>query len=139
MIYRITIELLGHLAVRHAEDEVTRFRTQKTAVLLAYLACFPHRSHAREELMEMLWPDVEMEAARGSLRTALASLRRQIEPPDAPENSVIVADRQIVRLNPETVTTDVNLFETALLRARRSEDPHHKGEALSTAVDLYRG
>jgi len=125
--------------VRHGEEEVTRFRTQKTAVLLAYLACFPHRNHAREELIEMLWPDVEMEAARGSLRTALASLRRQIEPPDAPENSVVVADRQIVRLNPETVTTDVSLFETALLRARRSEDPHQKVEALSTAVGLYRG
>ena len=33
-----TIQLLGGLAARRSQQEVTRFRTQKSAALLAYLA-----------------------------------------------------------------------------------------------------
>lgn len=139
MIYRLTIELFGHLAVRHSDQEVTRFRTQKTASLLAYLACSMGRDHPREELIELFWPEVEMEAARSSLRTSLASLRRQLEPPDAPANSMLIADRQAVRLNPETVETDTGAFESALQRAARAETAAEKVEALSQAVELYRG
>src|ERR1051325_8620788 len=114
MNQRISIELFAHLAVLHGEDQIVRFRTQKTASLLAYLAYYLHRSHAREELAYLLWPDADTEAGRTSLRTALASLRRQIEPPDAAENSILMADRLAVRLNAEAVVTDVTRFESAL-------------------------
>ena len=54
------------------------------AVLLAYLAYHSHRSHPREELIEFLWPESDPRAGSVSFRTALASLRRQLEPPDIP-------------------------------------------------------
>src|SRR5205823_10337922 len=87
------IELLGSLRAISGSVTVARFRTQKTAVLLAYLACHPHRSHSREALIELLWPDEEEEAGRHNLRNALSALRRQLERPGLPAEQVLLADR----------------------------------------------
>lgn len=48
------IELFGTLTVRHGNRAITRFSTQKSASLLAYLAYYRHQTHPREILMEML-------------------------------------------------------------------------------------
>src|SRR5712691_6865457 len=114
------IELLGGLRVVRSDGTITRFQTQKTGALLAYLAYHRHRSHPREELIEWLWPEQEVEAGRNRLRLALKSLRRQLEPPDVAPGSVILADRTVVQINPVTVTTDVAEFEAALAHARRA-------------------
>jgi DNA-binding SARP family transcriptional activator len=50
---RLCIELFGALKVRCGEREITRFRTQKAAALLAYLALFQERTHSREQLAEL--------------------------------------------------------------------------------------
>ena len=50
---------------------VTRFRSQKTDALFAYLALYRDRPHTREELITLLWPDADPEAARVNLRSAL--------------------------------------------------------------------
>jgi DNA-binding SARP family transcriptional activator len=67
--------LLGGLRAERAEETITRFRSQKIGALLAYLALFPQRSHTREELADLLWPDAEPEVARTNLRTASWSHR----------------------------------------------------------------
>src|SRR5438094_807818 len=82
---RCRIELLGDLRVRRGDRVITHFETRKTAALLAYLAYHLHRSHPREVLAEILWPEEDPEATRARLRQALAALRRAIEvrgPPD---------------------------------------------------------
>ena len=38
--------------------------------LTAPRALFPHQTHTREQLADLLWPDAEPEAARTNLRTA---------------------------------------------------------------------
>ena len=48
------IELLGWLRMVGADRVIDRFRTQKVAALLAYLAFHSQRSHPREELIEIL-------------------------------------------------------------------------------------
>src|SRR5262249_21828473 len=116
------IELLGGLQATAGERVVNRFRTRKTAALLAYLAFHP-RSHPREELIERHWPECDPLRARRSLRTALSALRRQLEPPDIPPGSVIQADRTDVALRPAAVITDVALFEAALRAAEAAGDP----------------
>src|SRR5205807_845336 len=101
------IELLGELRAIHADRAITRFRTHKTAALLAYLARYANRSHPRTDLIERYWPKVGPKAASINLRQALASLRRQLEPPGVGRGTLIVADRKSVRLNSEAVSTDV--------------------------------
>jgi len=134
MNYFWRIELLGGLRVLSGERVMTRFRTHKTASLLAYLALFPERPHSREELCDLLWPEADLDAGRMNLRVALSSLRRQMEPPGTPHGAVLVADRSKIHLNPAVCTTDIAEFEAVLAASSGAEE-----EALTRAVSLYRG
>lgn len=131
--------LFGGLSARRGEARVSRFRTQKNASLLAFLAYHRDRSHPREVLIDLLWPDHELEAGRNCLSVALSSLRSQFEGPDVPAKTVIVADRATVRLNPDTVVTDAHEFKQFLRKAEKSASDVEKMLLLDSAVGLYAG
>ncbi len=137
------IELLGGLCARETEPAaprvITRFRTQKTGALLAYLARYRGQKHAREVLIEMLWPEGDRGAGLRNLRQALSSLRHQMEPPGTPAGAILIADRFTVQLNPRTVTTDVAEFEAKLASAARAASTTERTQLLVEAVDIYRG
>jgi two-component SAPR family response regulator len=107
------IEMLGWLRAVQGDRTVTRFRSRQTGGLLAYLAYHGHRSHPREQLIEILWPQIRPDTGRNRLSLALSSLRRQLEPPGIARGAVIVAGRDSVQLNPAAFTTDVMEFEAA--------------------------
>jgi len=125
-----TITLFADLTVRpgggasdalgsEASDDATvrRFRSQKVASLLAYLAFHRGQAASREFLCEMLWPDEDPDIARNRLRVTLASLRRQLEPPPCVFGTVIeVTGNGQIRMRAEAVATDVAHFETARKR-----------------------
>jgi predicted ATPase/DNA-binding SARP family transcriptional activator len=133
------VELLGGLRAQHGDRLVTHFRTQNTGILLAYLAYYPQRAHLRDELIDLLWPDADPDAARTSLRQALFLLRQQLEPPGVPAGAVLLADRASVRLNPEAIATDVAEFDAAVQGAERAGSPAERAERLARAVELYQG
>jgi len=133
------IQMFGRLSARRGTETIERFATSRAAALLARLALYPQRTHPREELADLLWPDADLEAGRLSLRVALASLRRQMEPPDVAAGSILIADRSAVRLNPLACRTDVADFEAALLEAARAQTLEKKREALDHALGLYGG
>jgi predicted ATPase/DNA-binding SARP family transcriptional activator len=131
-----SITLLGGLTAQYRDRRVTRFETRKAAALLACLAFYPHRSHPREELIEMLWPEEDLDATRLRFRQTLTTLRRALQSagPDA-----LLADRTYVRLNADLVITDVATFEAALKTAARQNTALKRVEILTQAVSLYRG
>jgi predicted ATPase/DNA-binding SARP family transcriptional activator len=138
------IELLGSLravgtGTLHGR-EITRFRTQKTAALLAFLAFGRTRDHSRESLIGMLWPDCDEAAGRNSLSASLSALRRDLEPLNArvPSGSVVKADRASVGLCADCVSTDVFQFERAL-RDSETLEGAPRVAALTRAVELYHG
>jgi len=133
------IQLFGGLRVSQGERVFTRFRTQKTGALLAYLAYYRGRSHAREALIDMLWPDSEPESGRHNLSLALSSLRSQLEPPGVSDGAVIVADRYSVELNPDAFSTDVGTFEHAVRRALQARNAPDRAELLEEAAEAYGG
>lgn len=135
------ISLLGGLRAERGEWTVTRFRSQKFAALLAYLALYPNRLHTREELSDLFWPDADVEAARSSLRSALAALRGQLEPEGVLSGSVIDKQgRTYVRLEPQSFETDVAAFEDAIQNSGRSGVPDtERVRLLNEAISLYRG
>lgn len=108
------IELLGGLRASCGDLELTRFGSRKISALLARLAMFPRRSHSREELIDLLWPDADLDTGRNRLRQALATLRRSLEPPGLAD--VLLADRNTVRLNPVAFHCDVAEFEACVAR-----------------------
>ncbi len=131
--------MLGGLRVRQGDREITRFSTQKTAVLLAYLAHHLREAHPREVLAERLWPGRSPKQGRVSLSAALSSLRRQLEPPGVPRGAIIQGDRFSVRLNPAAVTTDVLDFHAALRQAAGADSTVGRLQHLHDAVALYAG
>ena len=115
--------LLGDIALQRNGVEVRRLSAQKYGHLLAYLALWPNRAHSRSELLEIFWPDEPLENAQMCLRTALTSLRRLLDCPDL----LVPGPREIVRLAPGIISTDVQDFEQAI----RDRDP--------VAFSLYNG
>ncbi|MBL0169099.1 MAG: winged helix-turn-helix domain-containing protein [Gemmatimonadaceae bacterium] len=54
------------------------FTAGKPLALLAFLACSPGNGASREQLIDLLWSDVEPEAARHTLRQTLWYVRRKL-------------------------------------------------------------
>ena len=131
-----TITLFNGLQVQRGDRRISRFRTYKTGALLAYLAFYPNVSHSREVLADLFWPDSE--AGRLSLRVSAGSLRRQLEPPDTEDGSILVAARSSLSLNPSAVRVDVVEFEETLRTAALAAS-QDRMEWLARAVELYRG
>jgi len=122
------IQLLGGLRATHGNSVIAQCPSRPIAMLLARLALQPQRRYAREELIELLWPDVELDVGRNRLRQVLSTLRRLLEPPDVPPYSVLIADRQTIALTADAISCDVVEFEQLL----------RKG-AIAQALDCYRG
>src|SRR5205807_4061084 len=122
------IQLLGGLRATHGNAVIAQFPSRPIAMLLARLALQPQRRHAREELIELLWPDVELDVGRNRLRQVRSTLRRLLEPPDVPPYSVLNADRQTIGLTADAVSCDVREFEQLLRQG-----------AVAQALDCYRG
>jgi predicted ATPase len=117
---------------------IERFRTHKTACLLAYLAIYP-KPHAREVLVELLWPEQDPKTGSQNLRTALSSLRRQFEPPGVAEGSVLLTSRTKIQLNPQSIITDAGEFSAAIRDAKSAFDDAFAVENYERAVSLYGG
>ncbi|MFJ6851167.1 ATP-binding protein [Streptomyces sp. NPDC091271] len=87
--------------------------------LVKLLAVSPGHSLHREQAMEICWPDADAQAALGSLRVALHTARRAIEPELAPRasSSYLTGEGTLLRLDPRTVVIDADVAETLAQRA----------------------
>ena len=132
--YRIF--LLGGLKFQSGLHTFTRFRTQKTATLLAYLAL--HRGpQPREVLADLLWPDDAPDDARHSLRMALSSLRSQLETVNQPP--LFETTRFSIGLRRDAVSTDVSDFDKAIQNARHATNDNERAEHYAVAIELAGG
>ncbi len=138
MMTRWRIQLFGGLQATSNDQVVERFRTKKAGIFLAFLA-YHDRAHPREVLTELLWPEDDPVAGRTRLRLALASLRRQLEPPGVEAGAVLQASRDAICLNSSAVTTDVAEFQAALKAAERSRCAAERAQHWREAVERYRG
>lgn len=88
----LCIYLLGPMRIE--QDSVPiRLPRRKVESLLAYLILHPEQ-HGRDHLATLFWGDSSDAQARHSLRTALATLRKEISP------DLLDTDRDHVQLNP---------------------------------------
>jgi DNA-binding SARP family transcriptional activator len=134
---RWRIELLGGLRVSRGEWTLSRFRSQRTAALLAYLAYFADRDHPRMVLAEQFWPEGDPGLGRHNLNVALSWLREHLSVPEG-ASPPLISTRFAVRLDPSLATTDVSELKAALDAAPRVEGAA-RAASLAAAVALYRG
>lgn len=116
---RWQVRLLGAIEAQGSAGLLQRFPSRAAAALLARLALAPERAHAREELVELLWPGVDLATGRNRLRQTLSTLKSLLEPAGSGAPApVLVADRQSVRVAAGALACDAVAFE-ALARAGR--------------------
>ena len=119
---QLLVRMLGGFALTSADGADLTPPGRKLRALVALLALAPAAGWSREQLTALLWGERADEQARGSLRQALAELRRTLGA------SALVTDREMVALDPAVVSVDA--VELARLAAA--------GE-LEKAAALYRG
>ncbi len=116
---RWRLSLLGGFRLADHSTAHTRLATRAIMALLARLALWPQRDHAREELIELLWPGIDLPTGRRRLRQALSLLKSALEPPEGDAVLVLHADRLSVRCVPGTIACDVHAFEALAKRGQR--------------------
>ncbi len=134
----LEVRLLGGFEVRHGDQPVEGFESQKVRALLAYLILHRETPQSRDRLAGLLWPDKDDDTARRNLRQAVYNLRTSLPHGDT-ASPPILTSHQTVQFNPESdYWLDTQAFEDAVRRgisAGRGVDPHH----LAGASELYRG
>lgn len=121
------IYLLGPLRIELAGQAI-RLPRRKVGSLLAYLLLHPE-PHSRDLLATLLWGDSSDAQARHSLRTALATLRKTIDP------ALLITKQDQVQINPGfPLWVDLH----ALL-ALEPELDHATGEWLLSQLELWQG
>src|SRR5215212_579647 len=109
----VTLALLGPPQITRA-DGTALVRARKELALLAYLAVERLHEHSRDTLLDMFWPNSPEEAARNSLRVALANLRAALGEAAEP---FLVSTRHSVQFSPRSdYMLDVAAFDRLLDR-----------------------
>ena len=130
----LRVELLGRFRVTVGSRTVPeeQWRQRKPAAVVKLLALAPsHRLH-REQVMDVLWPDLAPPAAAANLRKAVHQARRALDPRVGAD--LVASAGELLCLPSERTWVDVDAFRAAVLRARRSGDPG----AYAEAIELYR-
>ena len=132
------VQLLGGLRATHGNLVLAQFPSRPVATLLACLAINPQRRRSREELIELLWPGLDVATGRNRLRQVLSTLKRMLEPPDVVPDSVLLADRQSVGTHADALRCDVHEFER-FVRERNSAQAAHvyRGDLLPGFFDEW--
>ncbi|WP_309713000.1 BTAD domain-containing putative transcriptional regulator [Armatimonas sp.] len=131
-------ELLGGVSVRSDSRQLEDLVGKKPGALLALLALSPGRTRPREEVIDLIWPEVDFDNARNRFKQTLAALRKQLEPAGVAPGSVLIADRSQVGITAEH-KSDVAEFQQSLRSAAVATEPVARAQHLRTALALYKG
>ena len=121
---RLVLRTLGTAAlVRVADDgtEETLLEVSKVLSLITYLAAAPGRAATREQLIDLLWSDLEPEAGKHAVRQQLWQIRRRFG------DELVIEGRDTL-----TLRTHIPSDRDELLDAAQRGDLTH-------VVELHRG
>ncbi len=128
------LRLLGDAELRCRGRSLRQFGGRPAALLLAKLALAPRRAHPREELIDSLWPDADLDAGRNRLRNALSVLRSALSAAGCEQ--IIESGPNTLRLAAGAIVCDVQRFEEAVSRQHWLEARQaYRGELLPGHFD----
>src|SRR5215217_65994 len=123
--YPLCIKLLGgfEISVGPRALKEDQWRLRKAASLVKLLALAPGHYMHREQIMDLLWPDLNPRAAANNLRYALYNARRTLGSALATASGYLHFRDGLLALCPEgPFWTDVEAFEGAADAARGIQD-----------------
>lgn len=115
---------------------------QRVRSLLTCLISSPGRKLGREQVLELLWPDLDFDTASHRLDKAVHSLRQLFEPGRTrpATTSLLLTEHSTIMLADQSqVWVDADAFESLLARARTTGDPGQAEQLLEEAMLLYAG
>lgn len=136
----LEIRLLGpfRVSVDGSPVEERQWSRRKPQQILKLLALAPHHELQNEQIMDLLWPELEPSAAANNLTQSLYVARRALEPglaSGACSHFLVGHGDGVVLRAPARLWIDVEAFESLAAEAMRGSDaPAHEA-----ALDLYRG
>jgi DNA-binding SARP family transcriptional activator len=136
---------LGALHVERGDERIQRWGGQKAGsrqaqALFAFLYDRGERGVAKDEALELIWPDTDLERADLAFHRTLGGLRHTLDPDGRSGRAVIRFYNDRYRLDPGLVDwSDVTAFLSHLDEARASGDRAEVVHQLEAARALYRG
>jgi DNA-binding SARP family transcriptional activator len=116
--------------------------TRQAEAVFAFLFDRGERGAAKDEFVELIWPDVDLERADLAFHRTLGGLRTTLEPGrrGGDRGAAITFHNDRYRLNKGLVAwSDVASFEEAMSAASAASDPDQALQHLERARSLYRG
>ncbi|HEU5378163.1 MAG TPA: DUF6788 family protein [Ktedonobacteraceae bacterium] len=144
----LRIYLLGQFRVERHEGDTWQtianrtWQRRRARALLGCLLSQAGRRMGREQVMEALWPDLDIETAANRLNGAVHELRQILEPEIArpAASKMLRLERDILILaDASSIWVDAEAFETLLNRANTTKDPLELEQILERAATLYEG
>ncbi len=136
---------LGALRVERGDERIHRWGgekagTRQAQALFAFLFDRGERGVAKDEALELIWPDTDLERADVAFHRTLGGLRHTLDPNGRGGRQLIRFHNDRYRLDPVVVDwSDVSAFLDCLDRARGTRDRGEVLRLLEAARALYRG
>ncbi len=145
--YRLHVRMLGAFSVWRGEEEIRDrdWRSIKARQLLQLLITERGRMLSRDQIMDTLWPGLEMDAAANNLRVTLSRLTKALEPerPEGAPSHYIIQHSDTYGFNTQSDHQfDIIDFADSVAHGRQAEHAQNPIEAIAAyrqAVDLYGG
>jgi len=138
----LEISLLGGFQVHIDGLPLDPIPSRTARSLLAYLGINRDRTHTRDLLAGMFWPDLPDSEARRQLSRALWHIHACIDQGNEHRPRHVVTAGGAVRLNPKAaIQLDTERFQQLLREAQSDSvvDPLDEAQLLEAAVSLYKG
>ena len=138
----LAIHCLGPFRVYLDEQLITHWSGGKGKSIFKYIIANRTRPIAKDILMDLLWPEIDSEAARNNLNVAIYALRQAFREIRPDFSSILFEDEHYL-LNPVvTVWVDFEQFEEYYQAGRSLEKRSQVAEAVrefELAEGLYQG
>ncbi|HEY8047088.1 MAG TPA: BTAD domain-containing putative transcriptional regulator [Streptosporangiaceae bacterium] len=135
----LSMRLLGGFQVERAGAAlaVSGWQRRSAKTLTKLMATSPGHTLHREQILDILWPDADVESALNSFGKALHAARHAFEPwlPRRMDSAYLVLKDAVLSLNTEHVTIDADRFEQLAGNALRTHDV----AAYESALGAYAG
>ncbi len=138
----LAVYCLGPFRVLRNDQMIGAWPGSKGRSIFKYLIKHHQTPISKEVLMDVFWPDADVESARRNLHQAIYSLRqtlRQVQP----DLQVILSEGDHYQINPDLrLWLDFEEFERRVKAGRRLESAGKIAEAMAEYVgaeELYRG
>lgn len=124
------------------EDANLAWQHRSLRILLAYLLSSPGRRRGRDQVMDTLWPDLDVKIAANRLNSTVHQLRQLLEPAlSRPANSHLLRVEPDILLlaDAATIWVDIDVFGLLTTKAHTNGDGSYVEKLLEEAGTLYGG